>query len=313
MKALLIVVALVLSGVTNNTLISAADQLDIDSPTTDSIATGAPEQPCPPDFHGVPADQFQACFDYWTKQGRWPVTLSAFQSIASGKVQTYFSGSFQPGANRPVRTLMTSQQLQQYFDSYLKQGFRPEQKDVLETNDGPLFTVIWAPNNSPFESRHGLTQEQFITKWKDMQGAGWVNIDVTPYREGKSTMFSAVWVKRPTSGYATYIDMTDADYRAKFDQFYKAGYRLTRFVAYKKFTGDPSFNPGTIAEKFLYAIAKLETRYAAIWEKMPGGYYHYYNLTQPQYKARYDQVTAQGFHLSHVSTLGDRVSAIWVK
>ena len=311
MKTRLIVIAFLLSGIFGHDFISAAHHSNIAAPPSSFV--GSAQQPCPPDFHGVLAEQFPACFDYWTKQGRWPVTLSAYQSAASGKAQTYFSGSFQPGANRPVRALMTPQQLQQYFDTYLKQGFRPEQKDVLETANGPLFTVIWAPNNSPFESRAGLSQEQFIAKWKEMQAAGWVNIDVTPYREGKSTMFSAIWVKRSTGGYATYIDMTEADYRAKFDQFYKAGYRLMRFVAYKKFTGDPSFNPSNTLEAFAYQYSKLETRYAAIWEKMPGAYYHYYNMTQPQYKARYDQVTAQGFRLSQVSTLGDRVSAIWMK
>lgn len=35
---------------------------------------GLPAQaPCPPDFYGIAADQFKACFDYWTKLGKYPV------------------------------------------------------------------------------------------------------------------------------------------------------------------------------------------------------------------------------------------------
>jgi hypothetical protein len=272
-------------------------------PFSSAFATTANEAPCPPDFYGVPADQFKACFDYWTKQGKYPVTLSAYQVNDA----IYFTGSFQQVAPRYVRTLMTPQQLQQYFDEYQAQGYRPEQKSVLTTANGPLFTVIWVKDNAPFESRSGMTEDQYAAKWKQMRDAGFVNIDITPYRDDLvATKYSGVWVKRPFTDYATYSDMTDADYKTKFDQFAKQGYRVTRFVEYKKLKLVKSATGNGVLPTF-------ETRYAAIWEKIPGAYYHYYGLTHAQYKARYDQLAAQGFRLYNVSALNDRVSAIWIK
>jgi hypothetical protein len=273
--------------------------------TAPSLAFNIPanQAPCPPDFYGVPAEQFKACFDYWTNQGKYPVTLSAYQVNNA----IYFTGSFQQVAPRYVRTLMTPQQLQQYFNEYQAQGYRPEQKSVLTTANGPLFTVIWVKDRAPFESRSGMTQEEYAEKFKQMRAAGWVNVDITPYRDDLvATKYSGVWVKRAFTDYATYADMTDADYKAKFDQFHKQGFRVTRFVEYKKLKLVKSSTGNNL-------IPSFENRYAAIWEKMPGAYYHYYHLTQGEFQTKYNQLSAQGFRLYNLSALNDRVSAIWVK
>jgi hypothetical protein len=267
------------------------------------FASPANQAPCPPDFYGIAAEQFKACFDYWTKQGRYPVTLSAYQV---GKA-IYFTGSFQQVAPRYVRTLMTPQQLQQYVIEYKAQGYRPEQKSVLTTAEGPLFTVIWVKDSAPFETRSGLTQEQYAVKYKQMRAAGWINVDITPYRDDLVAIkYSGVWVKRGFSDYVTYTEMTDAEYRARFDELFKQGFRVTRFVEYKKLKfvkspADNKLNPG------------FETRYAAIWEKLPGAYYHHYKMTHADFLAKYNQLSAQGFRLANVSALNQQVSAIWIK
>ncbi len=33
------------------------------------VLAPAMTQPCSPDFHALPAENFQACFDYWVKKG----------------------------------------------------------------------------------------------------------------------------------------------------------------------------------------------------------------------------------------------------
>lgn len=288
MKTRLIIIALVLGGVFSNGFSFAAHPVNLAVSASGPLAGTATPAPCSPDFHGVPADQFQACFDYWTQQGRYPVTLSAYQ-IGSA---IYFAGSFQRVAPRYVRTLMNAQQLQQYFNEYQAQGYRPEQKSVLTTASGPLFTVIWVKDSAPFESRSGMTQAAYQEKFNQMHAAGWVNIDITPYRDGATLKYSGVWVKRPYTDYAAYAEMTAADYQAKFDQFFKQGFRVMRFVEYQR---------------------QNETRFAAIWEKIPGAYYHYYRMTPGDYQSKYNQLSAQGFRLFHLSALDNRISAIWIK
>jgi hypothetical protein len=282
---------------------NGSDHQMIASAFSSSFAINANQAPCPPDFYGVPKEQFKACFDYWTKQGKYPVTLSAYQ-VGNA---IYFTGSFQQVGPRYVRILLTPQQLQQYFNEYQAQGYRPEQKSVLTTADGPLFTVIWVKDSAPFESRSDMTQEQYAVKWKQMREAGWINIDITPYRDDLiATKYSGVWVKRAFTDYATYTDMTDADYKARFDAFFKQGFRLTRFVEYKKLKLVKAATGNNLLPAF-------ETRYAAIWEKIPGAYYHYYKMTQPDFQAKYNQLAAQGFRLYNLSAFNEQISAIWIK
>jgi hypothetical protein len=245
--------------------------------------------PCSPDFHNLPAGDFQECFDYWVLRGRWPVTLTAYSPSGS----TLMAGSFRPGANRPVRTLMTAASFQAYFNIYNAQGFRPEQISVLSTSSGPRFTVIWAPHDGAFQTHFGMTQAEFVTKWNEMWNAGYIHIDIAGY-EDDGIKYAATWVKRANSGYATYVNMTSADYNQKFSDFAADGLRPVRFSAYPTASG---------------------MRYAAIWHPTSNGFYHYYNMTSASYQATYNSIAGlgEGYRLAHVNGQGDRLSAIWIK
>jgi hypothetical protein len=74
--------------------------------------------------------------------------------------------------------------------------------------------------------------------------------------------------------------------------FAQQGLRPTRFSAYPTAYG---------------------TRYAAIWQALPGAFYHYYDMTSSTYQSTYDTLTAQGYRLADLTALVDRISAIWIK
>jgi hypothetical protein len=246
------------------------------------------EAPCPPDFAQLAANSFQTCFDYWTRRGRWPVTL------ASSRVgnATFFAASMQPGADRPVRTMMTAAQFQEAFNTFRARNFRPERVQVLATADGSRYNAIWAPIDGQFESRADLTQEQYGATWTQMRAAGFVNTDVAGYATAAGPRFAGVWVKRATQGNATYVGMTAPEYQQRFNEMWAQGFRPVRFTAYG---------------------AGAETRYGAIWEKVPGQWVQRFGLTPAQFQAEYDARAAEGYRLHQITPLADRYSAIWFK
>ena len=167
-------------------------------------------QPCYADFHELPAADFQWCFNYWTRQSRFPVTLTAYDNGG-----TKMGGSFQSVPSRVVRSLITAAQYQTEVSTRFAQGQRPEQVSALGTSSGPRFNVIFAPMEAAMSTSHGLTAAQYLDKWGDMRDAGYVPVDLAAYDDG-GPKFVGTWVKRATSGYATFIGLTGAAYNTKF-------------------------------------------------------------------------------------------------
>jgi len=244
--------------------------------------------PCFADFTGLPAAGFQTCFNYWVHRGLWPVSLASHR-VGSN---TFFAASFQPGADRPVRTMMTQPQFQQEFEIFRARGFRPDRIHVLATPNGPRFNAIWAPIQGQFEVRLAQTQDQFAAFWKQMHDSGFVNTEVAGYSTPAGPMYAGVWVKRPTQGDATYVGMTAAQYQQRFEEMWANGMRPVRFTAY---------NVGA------------ETRYGAIWERVPGAWVQRFGQTPAQFQQDYNARAAEGYRLHQVTPLGDRISAIWTK
>jgi hypothetical protein len=244
--------------------------------------------PCFPDFHNLPASSFQTCFDYWVHRGLWPVTLSATR-VGS---KTMMCGSFQKGANRPVRTLVSGTAYQAAFTTFRKQGFRPGRVTATKTPSGTRFTAIWTPIDGQFEARHALTLPAFNTLWTSMRQKGYLNTDLFIYPTGSGLRAAAVWVKKPFKDYATYHSMTSAQYTKRFKELWDKGLRVTCFTAYPVTGG---------------------YRYAAIWEKVPGAWAHYYGMTPAQYQQRYNEFAKKGLRLHQVQAYGTRISAIWTK
>ena len=242
--------------------------------------------PCHSDFHDLAAGDFQECFDYWALRGKFPVTLAAYQNGS-----TYMAGSFQTVPSRPVRTLLTAAQFQTYFNSYAAAGWRPESVSVLSTSSGPRFTAIWTPVEAPFLTYFGMDAASFNSNFATNANNGYLITDLYAY-EDNGTKYVATWVKKANNGYITYINMTAADYNSKFSTYAAQGLRPTRFSAVNTASG---------------------IRYSAIWQALPDAFYHYYDMTSASYQSTHDTLANAGYHLSSLTALVDRISAIWVK
>ncbi len=103
---------------------------------------------------------------------------------------------------------------------------------------------------------------------------------------------SAIWVQKKWDDYATYYGLTSDDYVQRRHDYGKKGLSVTTFCAY---------NDGS------------EWRYSAIWEKVPGSWPHWFNMTSDEYQQKYDEHSRQGYRLHQIQAYGSHYSAIWTK
>jgi hypothetical protein len=237
-----------------------------------------------PDFHGVPIDRFQTCFDYWRHRGLEAQTLSCTAS--------QISGSFQSGPRMPVWIMMTSAEYQQRFDQYFEQNLRPARVTVAETPSGARYTGIWQTIEASFHANHRMTVPAFDAEWHTKRKANWLNTDLYIYRDGGALLASATWVKKAWDDYSTYYGMTSDEYVEKRRDFGKKGLVVTSFCAYQ--------DGG-------------QWRYCAIWEKLSGSWPHWFNMSSSSYQQKYNQYSADGYRLHQIQAYGNLFSAIWRK
>jgi Bacterial tandem repeat domain 1 len=246
------------------------------------------EPPCFPDFHGLDASKFQLCFDYWVNRGLWPHTLSA-NAVSS---KTIMAGSFQAGKDRPVRHLVSGAAYQKAFEQFRAQSFRPGRVTATTTAAGVRYTAIWTPIDGQFEARHSLTLAQFDAMWHDLRKKGFLHADLNVYATSGGIRVAAVWVKKPFTDYACYYGMTATEYQQRFKDFWNKGLRVTCFCAYR------------VGSAY---------RYAAIWEKVPGAWGHWFGLDTAGYQAKYNEMAKSGHRLHQVQSYGQRYSGVWTK
>jgi hypothetical protein len=95
----------------------------------------------------------------------------------------------------------------------------------------------------------------------------------------------------PQDGYATWIELTDADFQTKDTQYRASGLKLTHFTSYR--------NAGQL-------------RHAAIWEKMGGEWKLTQHTTGADYQTKYNELTPQGFALHQLHSYdADSYDVIW--
>ena len=242
------------------------------------------EPPCWPDFHDLPNDRFQICFDYWRNRGLEPHTLSC--------TDVHMAGSFQSGPRMPVWVMLTSADYQQRFNQYFAQNMRPARVTVAETSGGARYTAIWQTIEAAFTANHRMTIPDFDTEWHAKKKANWLNTDLYIYHDGSQLLASATWVQKSFNDYATYYGMTADQYVQRRTDFGKSGLVVTSFCAYQD------------GGQWLYC---------AIWEKLPGDWPHWFRMTSADYQQKYNLYSGQGYRLHQIQAYSNLYSAIWTK
>jgi hypothetical protein len=169
---------------------------------------------------------------------------------------------------------------------------RPARVTVAETGAGARYTGIWQTIEAAFHANHRMSIADFDAEWHAKRKAGWLNTDLYIYRDGGQLLASATWVKKHWDDYATYYGMSADEYVQRRHDFGKKGLAVTSFCAY---------------------VDGGQWRYCAIWEKVPGSWPHWFNMSSDAYQQKYNLYAGQGYHLHQIQAYGNNYSAIWRK
>lgn len=234
-----------------------------------------------------------------------------------------------------------------YFNYYPNMGFGPQTLSVYRAGNQiraagafhPLVQGNWAV-------RGYLTSAEF-DQWfstYNQQGLRPRELQVMIASDGLPR-FTAIWQKRGNEGYYTWINMSDADMQAKWNDLVQTqGYRVEDYVSYsvggqrrhaaifvkdgqgfqlwynmtsaeysQKFSSLGS--AGWMNTSFNAADLPWGQRYGGVWMKKPGSWATWFNLTGAGYQQKFDQFGSQGYRLWKIQGYGngDSFGAIWTK
>ena len=237
--------------------------------------------------HAAHADAIKACAERFVANGALPNDATCRISQFSGVPDSpdHYAAIWTKSSPVPfiARHGLTSAEYQAEFDKHVSDGFRLTSVSGYEVGGQPRFAAIWRKvAGGALAARHGLTAAQYQQEFDKNAAAGLTLAWVDGYTIGGTDFYAAIWEKRTAPpAFIARHGLTSAQYQAAFDTNSRNGFRLELVNG--------------------YAVGS-EPRYAAIWRKAPSPpWAARHGLTSEQYQEAFDQMSAQGFHLVHVS------------
>src|SRR5215216_4435434 len=173
---------------------------------------------------------------------------------------------------------LTGAQFAQRFDELKSKGMMVVdlEVDVIggQYRVGAVFRSN--PDGRGWYSHRDLTDGQFHARWAELKGNGFRLVDQETYVAGGTRYYAGVWVEnRENLAWASYRDVTSAEFSQRFDQYRDAGYLPIDVEVYPMGSG---------------------LRYGAVWVKNTEGlsFKLRRGLTSAEYGAAFDTYKAQG-------------------
>ncbi|MBA3714640.1 MAG: serine hydrolase [Pyrinomonadaceae bacterium] len=146
-------------------------------------------------YHGSTAEEHQKSFDSLTSAGWRPKVISV--ASVSGKLRYTALYTKQAIGSFEARSFLTPAEYQTKFDQNKASGRHLHYLNSY-LHEGTLrFSAIWAekPDVSGSKANHGLTAEQFLTRWEDAMSAGFRTRAITGCEEGGKVRYAVYWTK----------------------------------------------------------------------------------------------------------------------
>jgi CubicO group peptidase (beta-lactamase class C family) len=175
-------------------------------------------------------------------------------------------------------------------------GYRIIDINVVDGN----YASIWRKNDGKaWASYRDMTSDQYASIWQSMKDDGYRPLDIDAYQRNGALNFAGIWVKSNDGlAWASFRNLTDADFSAKFTQYRDAGYMPTDVEAYQ---------------------IGSEWRYAVIWVQNTSNYTWalHRNMTADQYATRWSQYRDAGMRPVDIDSFqtsgGQRYLGIWLQ
>jgi CubicO group peptidase (beta-lactamase class C family) len=245
--------------------------------------------------HGLTSDQYQSTFNDLVSQGYRLNYVSGYTINNNPS----FAAIWEKKSSPPwvAHHGMTSDQYQQYFNTYVAQGYRLVLVNGYTVNGVDNYVAIWdkSPSGS-WVAKHGMSSSDYQTAFNSYVGQGYRLMHVTGYSVGSDARYAAIWEKTNDGiAWVAHHGMTSDAYQQQFDTLVAQGYRLVLVNGYQ--------------------VGNIDY-YAAIWDKSSSGtWVARHGMTSSEYQGQFDNNYYQGYMLKTISgyDLGtsDRYAALW--
>lgn len=223
--------------------------------------------------------QYQAKFDELFQQGFRLVDVSCY--LIGDQVRYAAIWEQRGGPAWAARHDMTKSSFQAIFDDLVQQGYRLTRVSGCGGNDGGRYAALFEQSPGPaWEARIEMTRAEFQQRFNDFTSKGFRLIDINGYGVGQEARFAGIWEQRAGSPWQAYLDMTQEEFQARFDDLSKQGYRLKRMSGY--WVGDRNW-------------------FAGIWEQGDGpAWIARLGMPVTLFQSTFNDLVAKNFRMTHM-------------
>lgn len=203
-------------------------------------------------IRGYTSQQFNTYFNQKKAQGYRVIDVEVDEINSQPRYSAIFQFNPDKRGWASLRNL-THQEFSREWQNYKAKGYRLIDQEAYMLNGQRRYAGVWIQNkeNLAWVSYRNVDSAEFSNRFKTYTKQGYRMVDIEAYPSGGKTLYSAIWVKdRQILPWAEHRDMTQAQYKSKFDSFKNQGYRVLDFESYRQ---------------------NGQQRYAAIWVKNTNG------------------------------------------
>jgi Papain family cysteine protease/Bacterial tandem repeat domain 1 len=180
-------------------------------------------------------------------------------------------------------------------DELYPQGYRLQSLDVNVVGGEPQYSAVWRKvGNVAERAVYGWSYDRFRAEYDELWKDGWRLQLLEPFVVDGAVRYSAVWRKLGNVAEKQVYGWSYDDYRAKYDELWKDGWRLH------------------LLEPF---VIGGKVKYTAVWRKTGGGEVQVYGWKYADYRKKYDELWGQNYRLHRLENyLVDgklRYTAVW--
>jgi C1A family cysteine protease len=164
------------------------------------------------------------------------------------------------------------------YDELWTQGYRLHQLENKVEDGKVLYSAVWRKSGNIAEKQlYTSSYDDYRAKYDELWKDGWRLHILNAYVVDGAVKYTAVWRKSGNIAEQQVYGWSYDDYRAKYDELWKDGWRLHILDNYVK--------DGAV-------------KYTAVWRKTGGGEIQVYGKKYADYRAKYDELWKDGWRLA---------------
>ena len=181
------------------------------------------------------------------------------------------------------------------YDDIRDEGYRLQSLDVNVIDGEQQYSAVWRKiGNVDEKAVYGWSYDRYRAKYDELWKDGWRLHLLEPFVLDGQMVYSAVWRKLGNVAEKQVYGWSYDDYRAKYDELWKDGWRLHLL--------EPFMKDGKV-------------KYTAVWRKTGGGEIQVYGWKYADYRKKYDDLWGKGWRLHRLENYLEggtlRYTAVW--